>query len=170
MNVRAIFILSFLIEAIICGCGSESYTFEMEPSGTKVIKGVLHRNDLEEDSLFTWFKANYQSYTPDAAAIKEIEPLVKDVHFFLVLGTWCGDSKREVPKMFKVFDAMDISKKKIELFGVDRSKRSQDGTTDKYNVQRIPTLLVFRGEQEIGRIVENPRDSQEKDLLRILQR
>jgi len=65
---------------------------------------------------------------------------------------------------------MSVSEDDVHLFGVDRSKKSTDGTTEKYTISRVPTLIVLRGDEELGRIVESPRSTQEKDLLRILQK
>ncbi len=167
MNIRNVFftaILSLLLQR----CSAQNYVVEIEPSGTKIIKGVLERQHLENDSLFSWYKYNYDSYAVDSAAIKEIEPLLNNIHFVLVIGTWCSDSKRDVPHLYKIFDAANISDRTVFMFGVDRTKKSQDGTTEKYNILRVPTLIVFNGEQEIGRIVEHPRATLEKDILKIL--
>ena len=154
----------------IAGCAGPTYTVEMEASGTKVLKGFFHREDMERDPLFSWYSANYHSYPLDSATVESLKPLVDDVHFVMVLGTWCGDSKREVPHCCRVFDAAGVKESAVKYFGVDRTKKSGDGTTDTYNVARVPTIIVFRGEQELGRIVEHPRESLEKDLLRLLQR
>jgi len=143
---------------------------EIEPSGTKILKGYFERKDLEHDSLFSWFKTNYESYRFDSTVVSQITPLTKDIHVVIVVGTWCGDSKRELPKQFKILDAVNIMDDRIVMFGVDRSKKSDDSTMQKYNVLRVPTMIVFRGEQELGRIVEFPRASHEVDLLRLLNR
>ncbi|MFZ4621488.1 MAG: thioredoxin family protein [Bacteroidota bacterium] len=163
----AVIILSVLLFA---GCAAPTYTVEMDPSGTKMLKGYFQRTDIEHDTLFTWFKSNYDSYAIDSASIEELKPLMRDVHFLVVLGTWCGDSKREFPHTTKIMDAAGISGNDIRYFGVDHSKKSTDGTTEKYNIMRVPTLIVFKGEEEVGRIVEHPRETQEKDLLRILRK
>lgn len=164
--IAAAFCTLFILQTV----SAQTFTVEIEPSGTKILKGFLERKDLQHDSLFLWFAANYQSYSLDSTTIRQMEPLIEDVHFFMVVGTWCGDSRREVPKWFKILDALQIPADKITVFGVDRSKQSTEGTTDKYNVRRVPTLIVFRGEDDIGRIVEAPRATHEIDLLRILKK
>jgi hypothetical protein len=152
-------------------CAAQTYTIETEPSGARVLKGFFQRDVLEEDSVFSsWFTTNYNAYRYDSSVVAQIAALTSDVHVVMVVGTWCGDSKRELPKQFKILDAVNITEERIVMFGVDRSKRSQDGTTQQYNVIRVPTLIVFRGEQELGRIVEFPRATHEVDLLRLLKR
>jgi hypothetical protein len=170
MNGRIIFFVILTAFVFIQSCGSSSYTVEVEAGGTKILKGYFERKDLERDILFTWFKANYDLYILDSASMKELTPLMKDLHFLIVLGTWCGDSKHHVPKIYKILDAMNIPNKDVKLFGVDRSKSSKDGTTEKYNVHRVPTLIVFNGDVELGRVVENPKETFEKDLLNMLKK
>jgi len=167
IRIVSIFGISILL---IFGCASKLFEVEVEPSGTRVIKGIFERSDLEHESTFTWFKTNYESYSVDPTTLPEITTLSENIRFVLVIGTWCGDSKRDVPHLFKIFDLAKISDHQLVMMGVDRSKRSQDGFTDTYNVQRVPTLIVLDGDQELGRIVENPRESLEKDLVRILQK
>ncbi|MCK9410211.1 MAG: thioredoxin family protein [Bacteroidetes bacterium] len=155
---------------MLLSCAPLSYTIETEVTGTKVLKGVFDREVLEENPDFSWFTTNYSAYRYDSAVVNRLAPLMNDVHVVMIVGTWCGDSKRELPKQFKIFDALQLSNDKIVVFGVDRSKKSVDGTTQKYRVVKVPTLIVFRGEQELGRIVENPTTSQEEDLLRLLKK
>ena len=170
MNSKTVFIFAFFSAVLMYGCASPSYTVETEPGGAKIIKGLFDRDVFKNDTLCSWFKYNYDSYALDSASIIEMKPLLNEFHFIVVLGTWCGDSKREVPKQLKIFDVAGVAESKIMIFGVDRSKKSPDGTTDKYNVLRVPTLIVMKGGEEVGRIVENPRTSQEKDLLHLLQK
>ncbi len=168
-GIRTILILGITI-LLVWSCASEHFQVEVEPSGTRILKGIFERTDLEHDSTFTWYKTNYDAYAVDPTAIQEITTYSDDIHFVLVLGTWCGDSKKEVPQLFKIIDAAKIANHGMLLFGVDRSKKSQDGLTDRYNIQRVPTLIVLRGDQELGRIVEYPKETLEKDIARILQK
>jgi len=168
MNISRTTIIFGISIFLIFSCASEQFQVEVEPSGTRVIKGIFERSALEHDSTFTWYKANYKSYAVDSASLKEIETLSDNVHFVLVLGTWCGDSKKEVPHLFKIFDSAHLADHDLLMIGVDRSKKSSTGLTEQYNIQRVPTLIVLRGTKELGRIVEHPTETLEKDLLRIL--
>ena len=71
--------------------------------------------------------------------------------------------------MFKVLDAMGIPPGKIEMFGVDRMKQSGNGEAHEFAVTKVPTLIVYSGEKEIGRIVEQPRDAVELDMSRMVR-
>ena len=169
MNVIRSSVIFYITVLLLYSCASKKYQIEIEPSGTRIFKGMIERSTLEHDSTFTWFKTNYETYSVDSMSLQTISELSYDIHFVMVLGTWCGDSKKEVPKLFKVFDSANISEHKIQSIGVDRSKKSYDGLSDKYNIQRVPTLIVLRGELELGRIVEYPKETLEKCIVKILQ-
>ena len=85
-------------------------------------------------------------------------------------GTWCGDTKRELPKFFKIMALAKIPAENIELYGVDRSKESGDGIREKYNIVSVPTFILISGGKEIGRIVEYPKNSLELDMVDLLRK
>jgi hypothetical protein len=90
----------------------------------------------------------------------------------LFFGSWCGDSRREVPRLVKVLDEMGFPKDQVELIGVDavegREKRSPGGEEQGLEIYRVPTLVVRREGKEIARLVEFPVLSLERDLLAML--
>ncbi|MEK7671115.1 MAG: thioredoxin family protein, partial [Bacteroidota bacterium] len=86
----------------------------------------------------------------------------------VVLGTWCSDSKREVPRFLKIVDLSLIPPAQIQFYGVDRTKKSSDGVTDRYKIERVATFIFLKRGEEVGRIVESPKNSLEEDMLAIL--
>ncbi|NUN70098.1 MAG: thioredoxin family protein [Bacteroidetes bacterium] len=160
--------LAVVIILLLSGCAAETFTIETEATGTKIIRGSFHRSVLEEGEDFSWFRTHYDAYRPDSAAVAAMRPLVKDLRVIIIAGTWCGDSKREVPKQFRILDALGVPDERITMVGVDRSKRSADSTTMLLRIFKVPTTIFFRGEQELGRIVEFPHETHEKDMLKLL--
>ena len=160
----------FLFFLGVLGC-SDSYQITVEPSGTKIITGVCDREVfVSESDLKEWYDSHYSEYQVDQSVLAEINSLSQNISFVVFLGTWCGDSKREVPHFLKIIDKAKISSNKIIMYGLDRSKKSGDGMTDKYNILRVPTIIVLNGEEELGRIVEFPQETLEKDLAEILSK
>ncbi|MHB1051287.1 MAG: thioredoxin family protein [Bacteroidota bacterium] len=161
----AIFLLQFT------GCGSsETYTIERESPMSVVITGEFDRTVVNSDDVSRiWYEKNYSEYRVDSTRIAEIGRLQENIRYVIVAGTWCGDSKRQLPRLFKIFDAAHISEKRVKMFGVDRSKKSDKLKLDQYSVQYVPTIIVFRHEREIGRIVESPVETLEADLVSILR-
>ena len=128
----------------------------------------VHRNgNIEVEELFSKFsvfKVGYDDYVP--SEVKELkDDNVKVVIFF---GTWCHDSKREIPKALKIFNDIGINDKNIELIAVGLDKKEHLGRASKLNLVYTPTLIFFRGSKEIGRIIEKPVISLEKDIELII--
>ena len=87
----------------------------------------------------------------------------------MVLATWCGDSKDQVPRFFKIMDEISNSKIDVsEIICLDRNKTAPDFDNEKYKIEKVPTFIIYPGEKEIGRIVETPKISLEEDLLQII--
>ncbi|TDG35038.1 thioredoxin [Pedobacter changchengzhani] len=113
----------------------------------------------------------YEAYNPDAATIIEIKKLIHNQKIKIVLGTWCGDSKVNVPNFYKVLDALKFKEKNIEIIAVDGNKKSENGIIDGLNITQVPTFIIMdRKGIEIGRIVEHPKTTLEGDLLAILKK
>jgi hypothetical protein len=88
------------------------------------------------------------------------------------MGTWCGDSRREVPRIYKILDYCQVKRSQIQLIYLNNSdtayKQSPGHEEQGLNIRRVPTLLIFRNQREVGRVVESPVTSLEKDILAIV--
>lgn len=110
------------------------------------------------------------TYKPDAATVKKLSGLITpNVSFRLIAGTWCDDSREEMPRLFPLLTAIGVNTDAIEMWGVNRSKREPAETVLANAIEYVPTLIVLRNGKEIGRIVEHPKASWEADLAAILQ-
>ncbi len=145
------------------GCGSSKQT----QSAEEMALGWIQRNDFMT-SAYPRFQQVYDSTQIEADVVEMIRQLHADIDIVVVLGTWCSDSKRHVPRFLKIADLASIPPSRIKFYGVDRTKKSNDGVTDQYHIEFVPTFILFKNGKEIGRIVEAPRTSLEDDLLAIL--
>ena len=91
-----------------------------------------------------------------------------DISVVIFFGTWCHDSKTELPKALKIFNEIGINEENIELIAVGLDKKEPQGRAAKLKLMYTPTLIFFRGSQEIGRIIEKPVISLEKDIALII--
>jgi hypothetical protein len=130
------------------------------------LTGPLNIEDLLD--LPGWFGEEYLGYAPNPVYLDPIPRFMSDVEIVCVLGTWCSDSKRDVPRMIRIFQMKNITPEKLRLVGVDRSKRDIGGVAQRYAIERVPTFVFLRNGKEIGRIVEAPLASLEKDMLGII--
>ncbi|PTS91815.1 thioredoxin [Pedobacter sp. HMWF019] len=114
------------------------------------------------------YDTEYSNYVLDDSLIQALQLPLSTKTITTVLGTWCGDSKLYVPHFLKVLDAAGFKEENLRLIGVNQSKKAAQGLIDHLNIDRVPTFIIFQDGKEIGRIVEQPNETFEKDILNIL--
>ncbi len=162
--------MQLLISFLIISCLTlNNLKYEVKSDGSQnIYVGEVNRKIIQSDTNFTWFDKNYKSYSPNKEAIEILKSKKDKIDFLIFAGTWCGDTKRELPKFYKLVDEVGISEKNIQLICVDRSKKSLDSLTFKYDLRRIPTIIILQNNKEVGRFVESPQLSLEDDLAKIV--
>jgi hypothetical protein len=131
----------------------------------EIYVGETSRTKLENEILDN-FQLYYDSYEVDTIVIQSLAKINKDFSIIIVLGDWCSDSEMNVPIFFRVIDSAAIENVNIQIFCVDRTK-----TVEKMEleIEKVPTFIVYRNGEEIGRIIETPIKSMEEDLYEILK-
>jgi hypothetical protein len=117
-----------------------------------------------------WKALRAQDYEPDASAVTTIRQKAEDVDVFIVIATWCSDTRRDLPRFFKIADQAGWPAERITMLGVDRTKRDPEGQTVKWDVTKVSTFIFIRRGREIGRVVEKPTTTLEQDIAQILSR
>lgn len=143
------------------------FSVSAQTTGTDtVMEGRLSQKDVA--SHCPWFEDGKQKYMPDESTVKALLPYAPQLRFVVVMGTWCSDSRLHVPPFYRIMETLRIPENRIELIGVDRQKQAPVDMAPLH-IEYVPTFIVFYKGKEIGRIVENPTISLEKDLLQMLQ-
>lgn len=123
--------------------------------------GEIDKKALTEKSTITWFKPVYDYYTVDqTCSIPN-----NSIHIVVYFGDWCSDSHTQLPRFIKIAEYYQLS---YELYALDREKKSPMGKESKQNIVKVPTFIVLKNGLEIGRIIETPIISIEKDLMQII--
>lgn len=142
------------------------------PDNSPFLIGVFSREYLRSEPYASWFEPGYESYRPNPALVENLKPLLQDTHILLFLGTWCGDSRREVPRLLRILDAVGVPADRLKMVGVDRRrptyKTSPGGEQWGLQIRRVPTIIVLRNGREVGRIVERPAVGLEQALCDLL--
>lgn len=167
--IRILSILLFL-QLFLSGFSQEFNQIVHDEDRQKdILVGELTMDGIMGSVFGEYYFAEFDPYQPDKQIIKSLVlNLAPDFQYTIVLGTWCGDSKREVPRMLKVLTEAGIELDDIKLYAVDFSKEASDTPVGTLNIQKVPTLIVFRDNLEIGRIIETPVKSIEEDVLGII--
>ena len=142
-------------------------------NGQKDLIGLCKRTALDQAPFQEWFEINYEKYqlTPDL--MEKFDRNWEGISLDIFMGTWCGDSKREVPRFYKILDELDFPEENLRLVNVDKTPKAykQSPTHEERGklIHRVPTFIIYKEGKEIGRIVESPVTSLEMDFLQILK-
>lgn len=133
-----------------------------------MLLGKANRKGLQMDAFKGWFHPGYEDYKVDSETLEKLKPLLKDVTITVFMGTWCEDSQRETPHFYKILDKAGFDESKLTLITVSEEKTTPQGLEEGKNITNVPTLIFNKDGKELGRIVEYPIESLEKDMLAIL--
>ena len=180
--MKSYFIIMIISIFTICSCAVSKNTkspvlinqLSKDSRGNDMLLGKCTRAALLQAPFADWFKPNYDSYAVDSFTCNFIRPLLTGKSITIFLGTWCGDSKREVPRVLKMLDCCGFSEKNLTLVMVSNKdtlyKKSPQHEEAGRNIVRVPTIIIEQKGVEVGRIIEFPKLSLEKDMLSILRK
>ena len=139
----------------------------------KIITGKTNLEQLEQISEF-WIEylSHYANYVVDAEKLAEIGQELENrpIKIIAVIGSWCGDTKEQLPVLQKILDNLPKDKLAIDYIGVNRDKLADDLDISFLNIDLIPTFIFYENDQEMGRMVETPSSTMENDMIRILKK
>lgn len=138
-----------------------------------ILYGICSKDNLSADPFGTWFISSYNDYSPNITITDQLKKQNTDkISIEIFFGTWCGDSKREVPRFLKLLHAISFPEKNITLIGLGNGdslyKQSPQHEEAGKGIFRVPTFIIYRNGVEINRINEFPVLSLERDLLNII--
>ncbi len=150
-----VYLITFIFSLCI---PTQSANLNIDFIGDTPIEELLKKKQI--------FKLEYDKYEID----NKIDlTSIKDTEVFIFFGIWCHDSQREVPRMLRILHELDIPSNQIFLIGLTFKKDEPKNRAKKLKVTNTPTFIVFKNDIEIGRIIERPSMSLEKDLWNILK-
>ncbi len=169
-------IIVLAIVAIISSCASYNKTQNTTTKAPAVkdasgnLVGYATKKDFQQEPFgSSWFNGTLRNYSTDKNTIEALKPYLKDVTIKAFMGTWCGDSKREVPKFYKILEETNFDEKQLSFVTVNREKTA-NGLEKGHNIERVPTFIFYKKGKEIGRFVEHSVNnaSLEHDILQIV--
>lgn len=158
-----------LITLTFFSCGVQKF---QKPNAVKDssgnLVGIASKESFLQEPYKGWFSVNYKNHKIDSEAVQKIKPLLKEITIKAFIGTWCGDSKRETPVFYKILDEAEFDYNNLQMVAVNRQKKTADNLQEGLNIERVPTFIFYKKGKEIGRFVEYPVESLEKDFVKIL--
>lgn len=132
-----------------------------------LIGAVSEEQILESDHLF---KIHTQRYKPDSDALKYLNSYEDSLSLNIFFGFWCRESKKYLPGLVKTLSQTTLKKMDVNYIGVDAEKKFPDSFLKLYNIKYIPTVVILRGNEEVGRIEDAPSQPIEIELVEILKK
>lgn len=144
-------------------------TFYDEKSKKNCLIGYCDRSVFNDTAFCAWFDAEYISFSPNAGDLSLLsDKILPDLKITIVMATWCGDSRREVPRFLKILDNVKFPSRNLEIINVDRKKEAEGTNVKDMKIELVPTIIFYLNGKELGRIIETPKESLEKDFVKIL--
>ena len=151
--MRIIMIVALLL---ISAASFSQVQYEVSNDGhDKILKGIITRDLIANDTSFKWYGQNIAGYKPNEAATNALKAKSNQLQLIVFAGTWCSDTKYILPKFFALTDAATFPQDRITIIGVDRNKKTISHLSEALGVVNVPTIIVMKEGKEIGRVVEH---------------
>lgn len=178
MKKQILFTIAFLFTLVLSVTAQDDYyhkpynqVVKDKTIGRDILLGPCNEMGLKTNSLFApAFNFEYKSYKPNAEVINSIKKKLRKTHITIVFGSWCGDSKLQVGRFYKILDEAGYPNKKITTLAINRKLKAPGTKVDRLDIHRVPTFIVFYKSKELGRITESPKSTLEGDLAQILDK
>ncbi len=122
--------------------------------GSKMLKGILFKEQITQDTSFPWYAQNVKLTKPNADAVTALAAKADKISIVIFGGTWCEDTHQLLPKYLSLLQAAQFPDDRLILVAVDRAKTTVANLHKVFNVANVPTCIVLKDGKEVGRIVE----------------
>ena len=165
------FLLITLLYCFSAICNAQINTIVSDENGQNMLLGKVTKEGFNKKD-FPWFEHNYDEYITNTKISKLLKEKLKEYKIKVFFGSWCGDSKRNVTIFYKVLEEAKFPMENLEVIAVDVKKeaykQSPNGEEKGLNIHRVPTFILYKEGNEVNRIVEYPKETFERDLLKIV--
>ncbi|MBR9854477.1 MAG: thioredoxin family protein [Algicola sp.] len=163
---------AWLMLCIVC-VSAQKFNKEIKTeNGQQFLVGQINLEGLQSRPYSNWFQTRYNNYKVDETLVSLFQKKLKGYHIKLFLGTWCGDSKRESPKLIKILKAANFPVEQLEIVGLDYRKglykTSPTHEEKGLNIIKVPTIIFYKDGKEVNRIVESPLGTLEENISQIV--
>jgi len=138
---------------------------------TTWLLGYFTYGQMTRQPHSAWYMKGFDEYQLNNEPLgKLLEIPIEGLTIKIVMGSWCPDSRREVPRFMRILDKWQFPIAKVIFIGVDNAKLAPVGEYSGLSIERVPTFIIYKNNIEAGRIIENPKTSLEQDIVNILTR
>ena len=140
-------------------------------TGEVMLIGECTPDAFQGKEFKEWYNDEYSSYkySLDKKVLDSIATDFSGLQVKIILGTWCSDSRKQFPRFMAMLDYLKASPEQYQIIAVNRNKNAVTMPIDQLNVLLVPSFIIFKGDEELGRIIESPVESLEEDFLKIIR-
>ncbi|WP_101261794.1 hypothetical protein [Labilibaculum filiforme] len=89
----------------------------------KILYGQITLDAFKLDICSTWYPTKPDSYLADTKIVKELRTQkLETISISLIIGSWCHDSHREVPRFIKILEEIQFPFDKLKMNALDTHK------------------------------------------------
>ena len=144
----------------------------IDDKGNPKLLGKIDKISLQQAPFNAWFEPHYDDYLVNKQVVSKLKDSLNQYTIKVFLGTWCGDSKKEVPRFYHILDKAKFPASQLEVVAVDNKpeayKQAPNHEEKGLNIHRVPTFIFYKNGLEVNRIVEHPMETLERDILTIV--
>ncbi len=141
-------------------------------SGGIDLVGSFSPDQLKAGPFAEWYQTFYDYHELDTKQIEDFKSSLSEYRILVFMGTWCSDSKREVPALMKILEKAEFPKEQLKVVGVyDKGPNYKTSPNDEQwglRITNVPTVIFLKDGKEVNRIVESPLESLEKDMAKVI--
>ena len=135
-----------------------------------ILIGKIPLSAISDNENFKWFRKNYDRYNTKTDLAQQLAThLEKNIQIDIYLGTWCGDTRRMLPKIVKILESVNYPIEQVNFFALDRNKNRLPFMNEELDISYVPTIIFYKDGKEKNRIVERHVESLESDMLKIFK-
>lgn len=93
----------------------------------------------------------------------------RNIEYHYFAGNWCPMCVVSTPKVMSVMNQMDVKANNLHVHSVNPMKSEPREYIKRFNISRVPTLVILEDNNEIGRITEYTDKSWAEDIAEIIR-
>ncbi len=97
------------------------------------------------------YRRRSDEYRPDAAVLTGLAGRPGRVRVLTFFGSWCPHCKKHVPQLIKVAETLAAKGWQFDFYGLP-SPIAGEPEAKKYDINGVPTAIVFVDGKEVGRL------------------
>ena len=167
--MKSSLLILLIIQSVSIRAQESTYSIDTTRNGDKMLFGEVTSETFRLEPFSEWFIKNTNEYEVDMSHIPEkMQKSLSKYDVTIYMGTWCGDSRKEVPRVIKSLEAANYDMSKLKILALDQRKQGSGREELGKNIHRVPTIIFSKNGKEKGRIVEHPVNTIEQDIEQIL--